>query len=478
MAWCIIENGSRSSSPLIRVMALLGAFFGQDARGVDILCRNMRDNNAKIRAVAVELSGKMFDARLQDEVYRIFLSDRSWNVRLQAIEAVGSMKIERAQPRLFEIISDDAITAEERAAASAALVNMLEDADRKDIARLATSDRAGLRLLACKIILHLERKEESYLLIPLLHDHHAGVREAAVQTLGVLRIDSIQGQPAAEIIRPLLNDSDPYVAITAAWAMTLLDPSRAEHYFRNWLNDSEKEIRSFAAAALASTGKYGLPYTKKAFDVSTDPFVRMNLALGLISQRADTTKATNELYRNLMNSDQRWMWEDTHGFRTLMLSKVRHDEMIPNKPEAMNQATRLEILNILTFMKHPQAQTAVRNFLAEKNWGITGMAAALLLTEGDDTAVEVVENLLNDPEPKIRIQAALILSMWGHDEGAIAVLQNGYAAADRETKEKILEGLGRVAAASSIPFLVDKLNEQSQSLRIIAAASLLLCLNG
>ena len=155
---------------------------------------------------------------------------------------------------------------------------------------------------------------------------------------------------------------------------------------------------------------------------------------------------------------------------------MKHDDMIPNHPEQINQITRLEVLNILAVMKYPQAQNAVRNFLQQRTWGVTGMAAALLLTEGDESAIALVEDLLKDPDKKVKMQAALILSLWGGGEKAIAVLQQGYDTADREMKERILEGVGRIGASSTIPFLVDKLREPYQSLRIIAAAALLECL--
>jgi HEAT repeat protein len=59
----------------------------------------------------------------------------------------------------------------------------------------------------------------------------------------------------------------------------------------------------------------------------------------------------------------------------------------------------------------------------------------------------------------------------------MAILQKVYPTTDRETKERILEGIGRVGSMQSIPFLVDALDEPFQNLRIIAAAALIQCLN-
>ena len=89
----------------------------------------------------------------------------------------------------------------------------------------------------------------------------------------------------------------------------------------------------------------------------------------------------------------------------------------------------------------------------------SALASALLLTEGDEEAIKIVEGLLKDKDKKIKVQAALVFAVWGKGEEAIAILERAYADADRMTKERILEGLGRIAAESSIPFLVEKLQE-------------------
>jgi HEAT repeat protein len=118
----------------------------------------------------------------------------------------------------------------------------------------------------------------------------------------------------------------------------------------------------------------------------------------------------------------------------------------------------------------------VNQFLKEKQWGITGMAAAVLLTEGDDEAIEIVKLLLNDQNDDLRLQAAFVIALWGGGEEALNILEQAYSSSSFENKEKIIEAIGRVGAARSVPFLVDRLQESHQSLRVIAAASLLMVL--
>lgn len=467
IAWGIISHASHSPSPVIRIMALLGAFFGQDAKGTEILCVNMQDQNSMIRAAAVELAGHLRDSKLCDEVVKVFHKEKNWQVRLTAIKALGKMKIEAAKEDLIRLISDDHAMAEEKAAAIEAIVNMMEDADREEIEKLAKSNRAGLRILACEVVSTLDLERDTDLVVQLLSDYHSEVRQSAIKTLGILKVKKFQEIPLSRYLLKFLDDSDPVTAITAAWLLTIQNCAEGSQAFERWLKDQDRDLRLLASAALAETGKYGLEKTVKIFAETDDPLVKMNLAFGLIGNRVDCDKACEALYKGL-TLDEPLDWVEEGGFRRLAPSR--------GGDEATHQLTHLEILNILAIMKYPRSQEAVRAFLKEKNWGITGMASALLLTEGDDTAVDLVESLLHDPDPKIKLQAAQVLAMWGKGENAVTVLQNAYEGADREQKEHILEALGKVGMTSTIPFLVQKMQEPFQTLRILAAAALLECL--
>ena len=83
LAWGTIDNASCSSSPIIRVMAVLSAFLSQDAKGIEILRRSLQDPNSAIRGMAVQLSAQLGDADLQDEIYHLFQTETVWNVRLK-----------------------------------------------------------------------------------------------------------------------------------------------------------------------------------------------------------------------------------------------------------------------------------------------------------------------------------------------------------------------------------------------------------
>jgi len=468
MAWGVINKAAGSSSPIIRTLALLAALFSQDAKGIGIIQHSMQDTNTFVRGAAVQLAANLRDAQIHDEVLRVLRNESNWKVHLEAIKSAGKMRLKEAQPDLVAMAADPKSSAEEVAIAVQSLVVILDDVSLEKLTPLVNSNRAGLRVLACELVAHRVEPEAIPLLVPLLHDTHPQVRAAAVYALGVLRAPEAR-QPA----KGLLNDLDPSTAMMAAWVTLYHYPEEGQEAFRQLLNHPQVDIQRRAAGVLAATGKKGVPVMREQFYLHNDPYVKVNLAFGLIAQRVDVEAAANALQQAHATLPERWMWDEATPFRALMPSKVKHDELIPNYPEAVNQQVRLEVLNVLAILKHPKAQDEVKRFLQERSWGVTGLASALLLTEGDDAAVDIVTALLADPNKKVRMQAALILSLWGGGEEALSVLEGSYSTADREMKEKILESVGRVGNKQSIPFLIDKLQEPPQTLRIIAAAALL-----
>ncbi|MDP1836577.1 MAG: HEAT repeat domain-containing protein [Chlamydiales bacterium] len=476
MAWGIIKKGAHSASPITVATALLAAQKGSDSRGVTLLAEGMRNHNSLIRGISVDLVGQMRDASLCSEIVRLLNQERTWSVRLAAIHAVGHMKVRDAQGICENILANPMAQAEEKAAAIESIVNLMDSAKPINMDELVSSNRAGMRLLACQIAAFCGEFDDISPLYPLLSDVNAEVRSIALQVIGLLRSKDQDSSVIISIAQSKLADPEPMVAISAAWLLTLEDSVAGQKALRKWLSYPKREVRLQATAALVSTGKHGLPLMRDIFEAAQDPYIRMNLALGLIGQRIAVPEACAALTDALKIND-RWMWEKEGLFRYVGPSTERHRDGIPNYPEAVNQLVRLEILNVLAMMKSPDAQPSLRRFLKERNWGITGMAALLLLSEGNEDAVEVVATLLTDPDPKVRMQAALAMGLLGADPRAVGVLEASYASGDRAVKEKVLEAVGKIGRMASVPFLVEKLSEPHQNLRIFASAALLQCLN-
>lgn len=477
MGWGVIDKGFSTASPLTRVIALIAANLSSSAKGVDLLVQGTKDPNAVVRAAALELSMQNRDSRLQERVLDRIRHESTWGARMAAIKAAGGMKLKAAEGLLREIIESSWVGDEEMAIAVQSLVMILEDPSREDIFRLVQSKRKGLRLLACEIVAVLRHEKDVDLILPLLSDHSAGIRKAALQVLGILRVSQVGRISVNHVVRPLTEDPDNEVAVMAAWVLMLERDPKGQASMRKWLSHENQEVRCFASAVLRGAGNYGNPLIYETFYTTSDPYVRLNCAIGLISQRLECRDACDAIYRELVDNQKKLMWYEEGIFRGVAPSLLSHRPDIPQFPEVVNQLVRLELIQLLAFLHYPNAQEALRSFLSEKTLGITGVVVAMMLTEGEEESLELIGSLLDDPNPRVQAQAALILAIWGRDEKVIKHLEKIYCGSDRIVKEKVLEGIGHIGSTLSLPFLVERLSEPQQHLRMIAAAGIIQCVN-
>jgi HEAT repeat protein len=437
-----------------------------------MLVAALRGTNALLRLIAVRFSAHYGDGPLQEELKRMLKEEKVWFVRLEAIRAIGQLRMTSLRGELKEIIAGRQTLAEEKAEAIIAMVQMYDGVRKEDLQQLIKSNRAGLRQLGCELVSYFDLTENARDLRPLLKDSSPDVRTSALHTLGLLRAPI-----APETLRVLMQDSSPMVAITACWVAALQGMDEGIQELHEWMDDVHPRWRMLAAATLSRCGQKGSAAALAEMESNEDPFVKANLALGLIGQRIEVQKASGVIYEMFEKEKETLlMWDESHQGRILSPSLLSHIQQIPNYPKVADQMVRLELLNVLCIMKHPKAQEAVKGFVKNEAWGITGAAVAVLLEEGDEEAMDVIRGLLKDEDPQTRVQAAFILAMMGSDPEAVKVLQEAYPQMERETKIQILEAIGHVGNLDSIPFLVNILNEPFQMLRVVAASAMIQCL--
>ncbi len=473
IAWGVLKKGTRSTQYGVRLAAMIGSFLTRDTRAVPILLKMMRDSNAVVRSIAVQMASVFRDAPLKSEISRLMSEERVWIVRLEVIKAAGLLKMKELAPELQQLVQSEKTPLEERQIAIASLLEMYDQISMNEFETLARSNRAGLRHLACSIATHFRMEEAKDEVIRLIQDTHPAVRIAAINAFGLI----YRGKESE--IAAALQDSDPQVAITANWAAFLIDSPLGEEAMEKWLTDSLPENRRLAAAALAATGGRGMGLAIKALKENPDPYVKANVALGLLGQRVEVKACCDFLVQFLEQEKRMLMFDQKPNplFEILSPSQVRHNDQIPNFPEAQDQMTRLSLVSLLALVEDSRALPALKTFLGRKNWGVTGVAAATLLHEGDDSALEVVKQLVNDPDSNIRLQACLVLAMFGKDESVLRDLQGAYSGADHEKKLHILEALGKIGNTESYSFLVGVLREPFPILRVAAAAALIQSVN-
>lgn len=475
MAWSVLCKASRSPSVAMRAVALLAAYYSEQTQSVSILMQGLQDCNYAVREVAVKLASHYRDHLLIEEIKRLFKEEKVWAVRKNVIAAIGEMQIKEKQGELENLISSFQTPAEEKILAIHSLLELTDQINSSEIKHLVSSSRFGLRQLACHFIAYFQSLKDVDQLIILTQDSNPSVRASAFQAIGQLHPQNLK-ENVLQLVFQGTKETNPVVAISAAWLYTLYMPKEGEQIFSHFLAHSQAKTRILAAAALASTGFYGAQAALYHMRHHQDPYVRLNLALGLIKQQMAETEALEVLNSLFFLEKDLWV-EQREGIFKSFISNRLYFSCSSSHSEIQNHQIRLEILNLLAMHKYPKVEETIRQFLLERSWGTAALAATSLLMEGEPQAVEIIQKLLKDAHPTVRLQAALILSLWSREESAIDALEKSYQISSKEDKAKILEGIGRIGSMQSLPFLMAALEEPSQTLRVIAAFALIQCLN-
>ena len=423
ISWAILKKAIKSSQYITRLTTLIGVHLTQDVRAIKILNSSMRDSNAIIRSVALQLSSSFMDRPLKETVNTLFANEKLWLVRLEVLKAVGRMKIFERKDELKEIIADDKATFEEKEMATSALVNITDSIDIEEIERLAKSAKAGLRKLSCDLTSYLDVKEAKQLVLKLAEDPLADVRVAALNTISLNFLNEINNKDLKNLILKSVKDTDPIVAITSCYIAILKNYSFGEKTLRQFLYEDAENAR-FAAAVLARVANKCTRLKKEILQKHFDIYVKANVALGLIGERKLLKEASSTLF-SFLESDEKLMFEEKKNplFQVLYPSYIRHTDQIPRYPEAVDQMTRLQLLSMLAVIEEKQALQAIKTFLKQKGWGITGFASATLLKEGDEQAISIIKELLKEDDKNVKVQAALVLASLAKEEGVIETLE-------------------------------------------------------
>lgn len=476
-SWSILKSGTNSTNFPNRLLSLLTAGFSKDSRSTRILLKMLSDSNALLRATAARLSCQFQDAQLKDAIFSLLKKEKNWKVRLELLQAIGSLKEERAKKKLEKLLEDNKSLLEEKMAAISSLVALTDNIEDKALKKLFLSDRASLRMLAVQLAIYFEKKEMLPYVKTLLKDPISSVRLCAMYAYGLyFRLQDTK-EEVLTLSEKLVKDADPRVAIVSAWTLLFVNTQKGYEAFFPFFVHEKEDIRLFAAAALAHSGKYGIDLMEKIFDHTQDQTIKLNLCIGLIGQRRKIPECRDFLYKTLMQDEQLLMGTQQAYFSVIQPSKVRYTPISPNYPQAVDQMVRLEFLSLLSILDDPRAIDAARYFLKKGDWQVKGALAVLLLREGEEDAHKILQKLLTDKDPDVRMRAAMIIALLTKDESVIHSLHSFYWEADYVKKIDLLEAVGHIGSKKSIPFLVKALKDPSQKIRLVAASSIIRCLN-
>ncbi len=464
ISFSIMKKGFNSSNLAIKELSLLALAITQDIEGTLALTAAMQEKNKAIRALAVSLSGHYGDRSLRAELASLLEREKSVEVLEVLYEAIAKLKIRDLTPNLVKRLGDERVSSREKKKLLTAIAIITENLQDSELEWLAKNRSTSLRILSAHAIWELNYPDKIDLLVAMLDDYHPEVKKAALACLA-----GFQKGPK-EKFKELAALDHPEIATLAAKALFLIDEEAGRAAFEPLLNNPSIEIRRLAGFALASSGRRALPLLEERMECEKDPYILASIAIAFLENRYRVDKGGDLLFAFLSENSEPLM-EGDGSFFTLARSTLKGHPLIASYRTSVDQAVRFKLLNLLAIVEHPKASEAIKNFLMERRWQVVGLAAEILLSEGDETIVDILKGFLNEKDRKLKEEAALLLSALDEEEAIPALIELYHSRSSRE-KLMLLEAIGSQGGRSEIPFFVEELKNPSQTLRIGAAAML------
>ena len=361
LGWSVLNSSTQKKSPYLHAALLSGTFVIDDIRAVKMVIKHLDSPNSFIRAMALQLSVRYRDEIIIEKIRNMIAKEKVCFVKLEAIKALGMMQAGGSRAYLKKIITDDKALDEEKEAAVISLVSGYGFVSHNEILQLLHSNRSGLRCLGCNIIGFIDKQDGEKDLYPLLKDLSPDVRMAALNNLYLLGISSLSPDSIAHIAM-LCEDSNPRVSILASWILApyFIEKSTAKLQF--WLQSSRQNIRCMAAYFLAKIGKQEKENIVLVLKNSMDPFVRLNMALGMLGSEIDDQLALDEIAFFLKNNQKKIMnfTPPFSLFSLVLSSKVKHSPQMPRYPNMVDNMARLDLLKILASLQYMGAKDSIR----------------------------------------------------------------------------------------------------------------------
>ena len=340
------------------------------------------------------------------------LADQDWNVRLNAIRALGAMGPAAADqaPRLGELLTDQDEDVRQAAAQALGAMGPAAADQAPRLRELFTDLYSEVRDAAAQA-LGAMGADQAPRLGELLADQDWEVREVAAQALEAMGPAAADQAPR---LRELLVDPSWYVRLNAVQALGAMGPAAADQAPRlgELLTDQEWNLQSDAAQALGAMGP-----------AAADQAPRLGKLLA--HQHPDIREAAAQALGAM-------------------------------GPAAADQTPRL------------------RELLADQKWDVREAAAQALGAMGADQAPRLGE-LLADQRPYVRKAAAQALGAMGPAAADQAPrLGKLLAHQDKDVRKAAAQALGAMgpAAADQVPRLGELLADQEWDVRGAAAHAL------
>lgn len=468
IAWAFIRKSSNSHNLQQQLAAACHAASMNSVEGVLLLSELLRQPSP-IKEYLLKAASALPDSCFIEAAAQSLREEDQFVIRREAIRLLGTRRDPKAKVILEEHLKKPFLNSEELIETLAALRPHLRFTNLSP----PTSGISSLeKLLLIQAAMENPSRNNITAIAHFIMDPDERVEQMAILALGLFGREKIhlKGTPLQEAYGLRL------------WAIARNSPTGSPEADSALLTLEQAcfstfpHIRQQAITLICSLGNKSTPTLLRLLSKQTpqgdiDPMVQLHAAVTLTRQGDEVgAKALLELLKTF---PERISKANYLLFPMFQLSNVPNSPFIPRLPELVDTLTRLELIALVARNSSLDVKPLLQHYLLQKPFGISGEAALYLHREYAHEGLEFIQELLQDNNQTIRLQAALILGILFQDGRGVSVLLEEYPKAPFDLKIVILQALGASDQESVRYFLIQQLLNPSEEIQLEAAGALL-----
>ncbi len=441
------------------------------------------------RTRAVERLGQTGHLRSVSPLLSVLQDDaESRDVKIAAIEALGTIRDERAIDLMIEVLGlPDPSTGQPLANL---LVKFGEAVCQPLSKVLASSRREMQRLWAVRVLAEVGTVNSSPVLLSALRDRSPEVRAEVATALGRLGVADAE----APLSTMLMEDTFPQVRETAAQALGNIPVDRVPIALKKGIADSDHNVRLASVAAVEKIGKEAAPLFTDLLSSESEE------AAALAARALERMGVVEEHIQNLVGAEWKLAWEflrtiAKHGeVATLaryltdprLLMRIRicralaqgkgsrcRDALAERAKSDPEWVVRLEALLALVNLGGSESDLLTRALDQEEGIFRERLLAALQeIPQGLlDPLAEPVGRLVQDTNLKVRLEAIRVLGKI-HSDSVLPNLLSGLSDPAPQVRQEAASVLHNYSNQKVIEPLTSALQDADPRVQAAAARSL------
>jgi hypothetical protein len=478
ICWAKLKEGFFEGSLESRRVCLIAAALQNDVQALIFISQGLKSQNQWMRNIAAQLSANYLDSNLWEQIKAMFSAEMPSEWMHIVINLVGKIPLKIWEGDLEKLVRDKNLSQGVYLSAIEALMSMQGDLQAEDLDRILEGRKEfDKNLFEAKALATFNLKPSSAQVLRLLEQNSEELVILTCRSLMLLddfQIESEVESKLRELQKGRLHSS---LAVSSLLLLKKNDQT-SRRMIKERLFSKKQNAALLACAYAKLCGPLLLEEMKEALEANVDIYVKANLVYSVFLLESEEKMPLEKLSKNLaVVLDEGSFSPVSHFFPfvdvEVLVPYGFYNSFASEDRTHQIQVSKLELLQLWASKDPKEAKKYLELFLSQLSLKNMHLAMELSLTEQLYNHDDLLKEMLDSENEKVKLEAAILLAHLRRDKEVIRLLHQSYEQVDYKRKFRILEALFAVAEKESWDFLESTLKEPYGQLSYIAAAGLL-----